>query len=109
MRAVFREGIGCVILPPDQTLADIDSLPELTLPYPAGDPAQILWPNGDLIQNVGTHENVDIAALQAAGDWVGRTLTVYDAEGRLMPCTIIDLPFYDPDKRIPRGLDRAIP
>ena len=34
MRAVFREGIGCIILPPDQTLADIDELPELTLPYP---------------------------------------------------------------------------
>lgn len=69
MRAVFREGIGCVVLPPDQTLADIDSLPELTLPYPAGDPAQIPWPNGDLIQNVGSHENVDAAALQAASDW----------------------------------------
>lgn len=47
--------------------------------------------------------------MQDAGDWVGRTLTVYDAEGTLMPCTITDLPFYDPEKRIPRGLDRAIP
>jgi CubicO group peptidase (beta-lactamase class C family) len=69
MRAVFREGIGCVILPPDQTLADIDNLPELTLPYPAGDPAQVSWPNGDLIQNIGSHENLDSDALQAAGDW----------------------------------------
>jgi CubicO group peptidase (beta-lactamase class C family) len=69
MRAVFREGIGCVILPPDQTLADIDSLPELTLPYPAGDPAQTPWPNGDLIQNTGAHVVVDADALQAAGDW----------------------------------------
>jgi hypothetical protein len=41
MRAVFREGIGCVILPPDQTLADADRLPELTLPYPPGNPEQI--------------------------------------------------------------------
>ena len=69
MRAVFREGIGCVILPPDQTLADIDSLPEFTLPYPAGDPAQTPWPNGDLIQNTGSHGNIDTDALQAAGDW----------------------------------------
>jgi CubicO group peptidase (beta-lactamase class C family) len=69
MRAVFREGIGCVILPPDQTLADIDNLPELTLPYPAGDPAQVPWPNGDLIQNTGSHGNLDFDALQAAGDW----------------------------------------
>jgi len=69
MRAVFREGIGCVILPPDQTFADIDSLPELTLPYPAGDPAQIRWPNGDLIENTKSHANVDFGVLQAAGDW----------------------------------------
>ena len=44
-----------------------------------------------------------------AGDWVGRTLTVYDAEGAHMPCTITDLPFYKPEKQIPRGLDRVIP
>ncbi len=69
MRAVFREGIGCVILPPDQTLADIESLPELTLPLPPGDPAQIPWPNGDLIQNTGAHSNVDMVALQEASDW----------------------------------------
>ena len=69
MRAVFRQGIGCVILPPDQTLADIESLPELTLPLPPGDPAQIPWPNGDLIQNTGAHSSVDMVALQQASDW----------------------------------------
>lgn len=69
MRAVFREGIGCVVLPPDQTLADIDSLPELTLPLPPGDPAQIPWPNGDLIHNSRPHSNVDWDALEAASDW----------------------------------------
>lgn len=69
MRAAFREGIGCVILAPDQTLADIDSLPELNLPLPPGDPARIPWPNGDLIQNTGLPAGVDAAALQAASDW----------------------------------------
>lgn len=69
MRAVFRKGIGCVILPPDQTLADINSLPELTLALPPGDSAQISWPNGDLIQNIGDHAGVDEEALQAASDW----------------------------------------
>ncbi len=69
MRAAFREGIGCVVLPPDQTLADIDKLPELTMPLPPGDPAKIPWPNGDLIQNTGLHGNVDKQALQAASDW----------------------------------------
>ena len=69
MRAVFREGIGCVILPPDQTLADIDSLPELTLPLPPGDPARIPWPNGDLVNGGGLPAGVDAVALQAASDW----------------------------------------
>ncbi|MDT8429363.1 MAG: serine hydrolase [Pseudomonadales bacterium] len=69
MRAVFREGIGCVILAPDQTLADIDSLPELSLPLPAGNPAQIPWPDGDLVANEPLSANIDAAALQAASDW----------------------------------------
>lgn len=69
MRAAFREGIGCVILPPDQTLDDIDRLPELTLPYPAGDPARIPWPNGDLVADRPLPVNIDAAALAAASDW----------------------------------------
>ncbi len=69
MRAVFREGIGCVILPPDQTLEDIDRLPELTLPYPPGDPAQIPWPDGDLIENTNLPSNIDEEKLLAASNW----------------------------------------
>ena len=69
MRAVFREGIGCIILPPDQTLADMDDLPELTLPLPAGDAAQTPWPDGDLIEPQALPDNIDADALQAASDW----------------------------------------
>ena len=69
MRAAFREGIGCVILPPDQSLEDIDRLPELTLPYPPGDPAQIPWPDGDLIENTGLPVNVNEEKLLAASNW----------------------------------------
>ena len=69
MRAAFRQGIGCVVLPPDQTLADIDNLPELTLPLPPVDPARIPWPNGDLLSNTGLPADIDAAALQAASDW----------------------------------------
>ena len=36
MRAAFREGLGCVILAPDQTYEDIDDLPILTTPPPPG-------------------------------------------------------------------------
>jgi CubicO group peptidase (beta-lactamase class C family) len=67
--AAFREGIGCVVMSPDQTLDDIDSLPELQLPYPAGDPASIPWPDGDLVTPVPLPGNVDASALQAASDW----------------------------------------
>ncbi|MBC52425.1 MAG: serine hydrolase [Gammaproteobacteria bacterium] len=69
MRAVFREGIGCIILPPDQTLADIDALPELTLPLPPGDAAQVPWPDGDLIEPRALPDTIDAGALQAASDW----------------------------------------
>ena len=69
MRAAFRKGIGCVILPPDQSLEDIDRLPELTLPYPPGDPAQIPWPDGDLIENTGLPANVDEEKLLEASNW----------------------------------------
>ncbi len=69
MRAVFREGIGCVVMAPDQTFDDIDELPVQTLPPPAGDPATIPWPDGDLVPDEPLPPNVDAAALQAASDW----------------------------------------
>ncbi|MEE2636211.1 MAG: serine hydrolase [Acidobacteriota bacterium] len=69
MRAAFREGIGCVILPPDQTFEDIDQLPILELPYPDGEPADIAWPDGDLIAETSLPPSVDSAALQTASDW----------------------------------------
>ena len=69
MRAVFREGIGCIILPPDQTLADADRLPELTLPYPPGNPSQIPWPDGDLVEDKALPAEIDAAALQRVSDW----------------------------------------
>ncbi len=69
MRAAFREGVGCVILAPDQTFEDIDSLPKLDLPYPPGDPASISWPDGDLVTSSSLPAGVDAAALQSASDW----------------------------------------
>ena len=69
MRAAFREGIGCVILAPDQTLADIDGLPSLAMPPPPGDPATIAWPDGDKVTEEALPAYVDAAALEAASDW----------------------------------------
>ena len=69
MRAAFRRGVGCVILAPDQTFDDIDSLPELTMAPPPGDPATIAWPDGDLTADAPLSPEVDEAALGAASDW----------------------------------------
>ena len=52
---------------------------------------------------------IGYARMAEEGDWIGRELSVKTAEGVAMPCKITALPFYDPEKRIPRGRDRAIP
>jgi CubicO group peptidase (beta-lactamase class C family) len=69
MRAAFREGIGCVVLAPDQTFDDIDGLPLLDMPPPPGDAATIAWPDGDLVKEAMLPPGIDAAALQAASDW----------------------------------------
>lgn len=69
MRAAFREGIGCVILAPNQTFDDIESLPTLTAPPVAGDPATIAWPDGDLVTKQPLPAGIDAVQLQAASDW----------------------------------------
>lgn len=69
MRAAFRDGLGCIILAPDQTFEDIADLPELRLPPPPGDPATIPWPDGDLVSETRLPQGVDASALEAASDW----------------------------------------
>ena len=66
--AAFREGIGCVVLAPGQTLDAIEALPSLALPYPRTDPATTPWPDGDLIQAQPWPDAVDRAALDAASE-----------------------------------------
>jgi len=69
MRAAFREGIGCVIMAPDQTFEDIDDLPILETPPLPGDPATIAWPDGDLVDERPLPADVDADALEAASKW----------------------------------------
>lgn len=69
MRAAYREGVGCVILAPDQTFDEIESLPKLDLLPPPGDPASIAWPNGDLIEVMRLPPTINEDALLAASDW----------------------------------------
>lgn len=69
MRAVYREGLGCIILAPDQTFEDIPQLPRLDMAPLPGDPANIPWPNGDKITPGPLPAQIDAEALQAASDW----------------------------------------
>ncbi len=69
MHAAFREGIGCVVMAPNQGFDDIDALPVLDLPYPANDPATTPWPMGDVVDPKPLPGNVDPTALNAASDW----------------------------------------
>jgi CubicO group peptidase (beta-lactamase class C family) len=69
MRAAYREGIGCVVMAPDQTFADIEALPHLDMAPLPGDASAILWPEGDRMQQKPLAEGVSETALKAAGDW----------------------------------------
>ncbi len=52
---------------------------------------------------------IGYARFDTPGDWAGRSVTVNTADGHAVACDIIDLPFYDPEKLIPRGLSKDIP
>lgn len=69
IRAAFRDGVGCVVMAPDQTFEDIDDLPQIDMPAVAGDPATIPWPNGDLVEAVALPSHVDAEKLEAASNW----------------------------------------
>jgi aminomethyltransferase len=46
--------------------------------------------------------------LNEPGDWTGKSLWMKTRRGELVACEIVALPFYDPEKRIPRGIDTSI-
>ena len=69
VRAAFRQGIGCVVMAPDQTFADIDTLPALSMAPPPGDADKIAWPDGDLVDEHPLPQSIDKVALQNASDW----------------------------------------
>ena len=69
MRAAYRDGLGCIILAPDQTFDAIPGLPILETPPLPGDPAHIPWPEGDLLADGPLPPEVDADALDTAADW----------------------------------------
>ena len=69
MRAAFREGVGCIIMPPDQNLEDIDQLPIQTLAPIKGDAMNIAWPNGDKVDSKKLSKEINETALNDVIDW----------------------------------------
>jgi len=69
MRAVFREGIGCVILAPDQTLDNVDDFPIQSLEPIENDASKIPWPDGDMIQEEILPSYISSNKLDEASTW----------------------------------------
>jgi CubicO group peptidase (beta-lactamase class C family) len=69
MRTAYREGLGCIVMAPSQTFADLEGLPELRMPPPAGDPSGKRWPQGDRVPDEPLPESVDRQALEDAADF----------------------------------------
>ncbi|HSG91291.1 MAG TPA: serine hydrolase [Pseudomonadales bacterium] len=67
MRAAWRQGIGCVVLSPEQGLDAIDGLPSLP-PVMPPEP-ELRWPDGDFVEAAPLPDGIDAQALQAASDW----------------------------------------
>jgi len=43
------------------------------------------------------------------GDWPGSDVTIVQRDGTELKGAVVNLPFYDEEKRIPRGIDTSIP
>ena len=47
---------------------------------------------------------IGYARFKEPGDWAGKSLTLITADAASHACEIVDLPFYDKEKKIPRGI-----
>ena len=52
---------------------------------------------------------IGYARFLTTGDWVGKSLTLRLPNGSEHTCDIVDLPFFDKERQIVRGIDKRIP
>ena len=52
---------------------------------------------------------IGYARFNSPGNWAGKVLSLRLTDGTDHACEIVDLPFFDPDKYIVRGIDRTLP
>src|SRR4029453_16136995 len=69
MRAAYRDGIGCVVMAPDQSFADTDKLPLLEMAAMPGDASAMSWPDGDRVEKKKLAQGGNELALKRAGAW----------------------------------------
>lgn len=69
MRAALREGLGCVVMGPEQTFVEVERLPALKMAPLPGDSSRIPWPDGDLVESKPLPDYIDRKALDAAAQF----------------------------------------
>lgn len=52
---------------------------------------------------------IGYARFHAAGEWLGRSMTLQLPDGSQHDCEIVEIPFFDREHHIVRGIDRTIP
>ncbi|MEL6543225.1 MAG: serine hydrolase domain-containing protein, partial [Myxococcota bacterium] len=68
VQAAFRDGLGCIVLGAEQSLADLEALPKLE-GWPEVASADTQWPVGDLGARASHGPDVNEKALAAASEW----------------------------------------
>lgn len=78
--------------------------------------SSVVLDGGDPVgrMTAGTHSHtlncgVGYVRFKHPGDWSGRSLSLKFPDGEIHSCEIVDLPFFDKDKEIVRGIDTTIP
>ncbi len=78
--------------------------------------SSVVLDGGDQVgrMTAGTHSHtldcgVGYVRFKEPGDWSGRSLSLKFADGKVHPCEIVELPFFDKNKEIVRGIDKTIP
>ncbi|WP_105201677.1 serine hydrolase domain-containing protein [Pseudoalteromonas sp. T1lg10] len=75
IRAIFRDGIGCVVLRPDQDFSVADTLPRIDLAPAPKDYATTPWPMGDATAEYQFKSATQKQAMDAVADWAFNTPT----------------------------------
>ncbi|MFD2166177.1 serine hydrolase domain-containing protein [Thalassotalea euphylliae] len=75
IRALYRKGIGCVVLRPDQDFSVANSLPQIKLPTPPANFETMAWPMGEATKPYNFASEKQKKAIEKVADWAFETPT----------------------------------